>query len=120
MTTINNKIDCAYIFYTTDDIKTINKELSAEAIDLMCDYTHGILRTKGIICTDNKSVTITSQGGERLGINTPEFTSGVKVYAIAVVSAGITQKDDVLLMYTELTDPAIVPAGTNIIVTVNY
>lgn len=115
-----NQINCAYIFYTSKDPKIVSFGITADNVDSLCDSTHGVIRTKGVICKDDNTIDITSRGGERLGINSLEFSAGVKVYAIAVATAGYTQREDTLLMYTELTNPATVPAGTNIIVTVKY
>lgn len=116
------KVDCAYIFYTTDTTKEVGKDLTAATIDTMCSTVHGVLRTKGIISESSTATkskfTLTTRGGERLGINTPDFSAGVKVYAVALVTAGLTQHQDILLVSTKLTQPAVVPAGTDIVITV--
>lgn len=118
-------VDCAYIFYATDtaDItKTILPSLTADTIHTVCDTTHGVLRTKSVICksgnTSNLDLIITSRGGERLGVNTPEFSAGAVIYNIAIVTSGNVQEEDILLVSTELTDQPRVPAGTDVVVTV--
>ena len=118
----DRKVDCAYIFYTTDTAKEVGKDLTAATIDTMCSTVHGVLRTKGIICESATETelkfTLTTRGGTRLGINTPDFLAGVKVYAVALATSGCTQPQDILLVSTKLTQPAVVPAGTDIVITV--
>jgi hypothetical protein len=112
-------IDCAYIFYTTDDSPVLLPSLTAANIDLVCSEKCGVLRSKGVICKNIENstlnITLTSQGGKRLGINTPEFTAGVKVYNIALAVSGDNPEDDILMVSTELTQPYTIPAGTHIV-----
>jgi hypothetical protein len=118
----DRKVDCAYIFYTTDTTKEVGKDLTAATIGVMCSTVHGVLRTKGIICesaTETESkFTLTTRGGKRLGVSTPDFSAGVKVYAVALATSGRTQPQDILLVSTKLTQPVVVPAGTDIVITV--
>lgn len=118
----DKKIDCAYIFYTRTDSKPLLESLTAPTIALMCDDTHGVIRTKGVICEstqDNiKKFTITTKGGQRLGVNTPDFAAGVKIYGVALVASGYIQTDDILIVSTELTQMANMPAGADIAITI--
>jgi hypothetical protein len=116
-------IDCVYIFYTTDEPRPIAPSLRADNLSPVCSDTLGVLRSKGVICkkiSDNKlHITFTSKNGKRLGINTPEFLAGVKVYNIGLVVSGHTPEEDILMMSTELTPAKVIPAGSNIIMEVN-
>jgi hypothetical protein len=116
------KVDCAYIFYTTGPIKEIFKELTADTIDTMCTNDCGVLRTKGVICESASDgvlkFTLTTRGGNRLGVLTPDFAAGVKIYAVALATSGCTQPQDILLVSTNLTQKATVPVGTDIVITV--
>ena len=116
-------IDCVYIFYTTDEPRTIAPSLRADNLSPVCSDNLGVLRSKGVICkkiSDNKlHITFTSKNGKRLGVNTPEFLSGVKVYNIGLVVSGHTPEEDILMMSTELTPAKVIPAGSNIIMEVN-
>lgn len=112
-------IDCVYIFYTTSEGREILPELTPSQIDIMCGEHHGVLRSKGVICkniTDKElQFIITSKGGKRLGVNTPEFSAGVKIYNVALAVSGNNVKDDILMVSTPLTPVVTVPAGTHII-----
>ena len=118
----DRKIDGAYIFYTTGDTVSVNPELDAATVEsLYCDATKGVLRTRGVICSNvtlsDISFTLTSKGGEELSVTSPGFGAGVNVYNIVLVTTGVDKSKDILLLSTELTNVKV-PAGADIAFTV--
>lgn len=115
-------IDCVYIFYTIEEGREVLPDLTPNTIDIMCNSTCGVLRTRGVICKtvddSNLQITFTSKGGEKIGVNTPEFTAGAKIYNVVLAISGNTYNEDVLMVSTPLTPYANVPAGTQIVMDV--
>lgn len=116
------KIDGAYIFYTAGEPASISPELDATAVEsLHCDATKGVLRTKGVVCSNvtlsDISFTLTSKGGEELSARSPGFGAGVNIYNIVLVTTGVDKSKDILLLSTELTNTKV-PAGADIAFTV--
>lgn len=113
------KIDGAYVFYTTKEPLTLQRDLEASTITTThCTESHGILRTKGVVCSGvsdtQLSFTLTSKGGEELSRTSPLFSAGVSIYAIALAVTGNTSNKDILLLSTTIADLPKVPAGADI------